>query len=53
MGVPVDDVQTVATLMGQKLTINEFVAFDTMTHHLAKPLSDKGLIIASFAFVIM
>jgi CNT family concentrative nucleoside transporter len=49
MGVPVDDVQTVATLMGQKLTINEFVAFDTMTHHLAKPLSDKGLIIASFA----
>jgi CNT family concentrative nucleoside transporter len=49
MGVPGDDVQQVATLMGQKLTINEFVAFDTMTHHLAKPLSDKGLIIASFA----
>ncbi len=49
MGVPTDDVQQVATLMGQKLTINEFVAFDTMTHHLAKPLSEKGLIIASFA----
>lgn len=49
MGVPVDDVQTVATLMGQKLTINEFVAFDTMTHKLAQPLSEKGLIIASFA----
>lgn len=49
MGVPADDVQQVATLMGQKLTINEFVAFDTMTHHLAKPLSEKGLIIASFA----
>ncbi|MBL7912868.1 MAG: NupC/NupG family nucleoside CNT transporter [Bacteroidia bacterium] len=49
MGVPMDDVQQVATLMGQKLTINEFVAFDTMTHHLAKPLSEKGLIIASFA----
>jgi CNT family concentrative nucleoside transporter len=49
MGVPGDDVQQVATLMGQKITINEFVAFDTMTHHLAKPLSDKGLIIASFA----
>jgi concentrative nucleoside transporter, CNT family len=49
MGVPGEDVQQVATLMGQKLTINEFVAFDTMTHHLAKPLSDKGLIIASFA----
>ncbi|MBA3664542.1 MAG: NupC/NupG family nucleoside CNT transporter [Bacteroidetes bacterium] len=49
MGVPSEDVQQVATLMGQKLTINEFVAFDTMTHHLAKPLSEKGLIIASFA----
>ncbi|MDP3556660.1 MAG: nucleoside transporter C-terminal domain-containing protein [Bacteroidota bacterium] len=49
MGVPGDDVQQVATLMGQKLTINEFVAFDTMTHHLTKPLSEKGLIIASFA----
>jgi CNT family concentrative nucleoside transporter len=49
MGVPSQDVQDVATLMGQKLTINEFVAFDTMTHKLAKPLSEKGLIIASFA----
>lgn len=49
MGVPSEDVQQVATLMGQKLTINEFVAFDTLTHKLATPLSDKGLIIASFA----
>lgn len=49
MGVPVEDVNQVATLMGQKLTINEFVAFDTLTHKLAKPLSDKGLVIASFA----
>lgn len=49
MGVPPADVNTVATLMGQKLTINEYVAFDTMTHHLARPLSEKGLIIASFA----
>lgn len=49
MGVPGDDVQQVATLMGQKISINEFVAFDTLTHKLAKPLSDKGLIIASFA----
>lgn len=49
MGVPGEEVQQVATLMGQKLTINEFVAFDTLTHHLAKPLSDKALIIASFA----
>jgi CNT family concentrative nucleoside transporter len=49
MGVPEADVQQVATLMGQKITINEFVAFDTLTHHLAQPLSQKGLIIVSFA----
>ncbi len=49
MGVPVDDIDQVASLMGQKLTINEFVAFDTLTHKLAKPLSEKGLVIASFA----
>lgn len=49
MGVPAADVETVATLMGQKLTINEFVAFDTLTHRLAAPLSEKATIIASFA----
>ncbi|MBK6522966.1 MAG: NupC/NupG family nucleoside CNT transporter [Sphingobacteriaceae bacterium] len=49
MGVPLEDVNQVATLMGQKLTINEFVAFDTLTHKLTKPLSEKGLVIASFA----
>lgn len=49
MGVPSQDVNQVAILMGQKLTVNEFIAFDTMTHKLAAPLSEKGLIIASFA----
>ncbi len=49
MGVPDADVSQVATIMGQKLTINEFVAFDTLTHKLAAPLSEKGLIITSFA----
>lgn len=49
MGVPEQDVQQAATIMGQKLTINEFVAFDTLTHKLATPLSEKGLIITSFA----
>ncbi|MHB8260057.1 MAG: NupC/NupG family nucleoside CNT transporter [Bacteroidia bacterium] len=49
MGVPNADVQQVATIMGQKLTINEFVAFDTLTHKLTAPLSDKGLLIVSFA----
>jgi concentrative nucleoside transporter, CNT family len=49
MGVPDADVQQVATIMGQKLSINEFVAFDTLTHKLATPLSEKGLLITSFA----
>lgn len=49
MGVPEVDVQQVATIMGQKLTINEFVAFDTLTHKLTTPLTDKGLLIVSFA----
>ena len=49
MGVPASDVNTVATLMGQKLTINEFVAFDNMTHHGLKPVTEKGLLIASIA----
>lgn len=31
MGVPTADVQTVATFMGQKLTMNEFVAYSNMT----------------------
>ncbi len=49
MGVPSEDVNQVATLMGQKLSINEFIAFDNLTHHLAKPLSEKANIIATFA----
>lgn len=49
MGVPASDVNTVATLMGQKLTINEFVAFDNLTHHGLTPITEKGLIIASIA----
>jgi CNT family concentrative nucleoside transporter len=49
MGVPYEDVNTVATLMGQKLTINEFVAFDHMTHGGLMPTTEKGLMIASIA----
>ncbi|MGE0569326.1 MAG: NupC/NupG family nucleoside CNT transporter, partial [Bacteroidia bacterium] len=49
MGVPTEEVGQVAMLMGQKLAINEFFAFDTLTHHMNQPLSEKALIIASFA----
>ncbi|MBP6323693.1 MAG: NupC/NupG family nucleoside CNT transporter, partial [Chitinophagales bacterium] len=49
MGVPSQDVSTVATLMGQKLTINEFIAFLNMTKNGLTPVTDKGLLIASVA----
>jgi CNT family concentrative nucleoside transporter len=49
MGVPKQDVNFVSTLLGQKLTINEFVAFKTLTGAGAKALSEKGLLIASIA----
>ncbi len=55
MGVPVADVNNVAALLGQKITINEFVAFsnltarDPVTHQLMMKLSEKATMIASFA----
>ncbi|MBC7721842.1 MAG: NupC/NupG family nucleoside CNT transporter [Pedobacter sp.] len=55
MGVPTADVNNVAALLGQKITINEFVAFsnltakDPNTHQLIMKLSDKATLIASFA----
>ena len=55
MGVPAADLSNVATLLGQKITINEFVAFanltakDPATHQLLMKLTDKGTLIVSFA----
>ncbi len=55
MGVPTADVNNVAALLGQKITINEFVAFsnltakDPVTHELTMKLSEKATLIASFA----
>lgn len=49
MGVPGKDVNAVATLMGTKLTINEFVAFFNLTHGVSATLSPKALMIVSFA----
>ncbi len=48
MGVPAEDAKTVAVLMGQKLSINEFVAYLNLTS-IKETLSPKGMIIASFA----
>ncbi len=49
MGVPSVDVDNAATLLGQKLTINEFVAFKSLTTKAVPILSDKGLLIVSIA----
>jgi CNT family concentrative nucleoside transporter len=49
MGVPNVDVQNAATLLGQKLTINEFVAFKNLTSHAVNIVSKKGLFIVSIA----
>ena len=48
MGVPGADVTTVATLMGKKLTINEFVAYSDLVE-IKQHLHHKSMVIASFA----
>lgn len=49
MGVPAEDVNSAATLFGQKLTINEFVAFKNMTSQAVPLHTEKGIMITSFA----
>lgn len=49
MGVPASDVNNVATLLGQKLTINEFVAFQNLANKSVPIVTEKGLLIVSIA----
>ena len=49
MGVPQVDIANAASLLGQKLTINEFVAFDNLTTKTIPIVSEKGLLIVSIA----
>ena len=49
MGVPLQDVQNTATLLGQKITVNEFVAFKNLTSQAVPVVSEKGLLIISVA----
>jgi concentrative nucleoside transporter, CNT family len=53
MGIPAQDVTNASALLGQKLTINEFVAFNNLTNKTAPGyapiLSQKGLLIISIA----
>ena len=49
MGVPGQDLNNAATLLGEKLSINEFVAFSKMTNHELPILTPKGLTIITVA----
>ena len=49
MGVPGPDIQNVASLLGQKLTLNEFVAFQNLTNKSVPIVTEKGLLILSIA----
>ncbi len=49
MGVPMNDVQNVATLLGQKITINEFFAFKNLTTHAVNVVTPKGTTIVTIA----
>ncbi len=49
MGVPSVDIANAASLLGQKLTINEFVAFNNLTTKAVPIVSEKGTLIVSIA----
>ncbi len=50
MGVPNQDIETVGSLMGNKMVINEFVAYAKLTPMIESgALAPKSVIIASFA----
>lgn len=49
MGIPAQDVNNAATLLGQKLTINEFIAFKNLTGQTLPITTPKGLTIITVA----
>jgi len=49
MGIPSADIGNAATLLGQKITINEFVAFSSMTTNTVPIVTPKGLTIVTVA----
>ncbi len=49
MGVPVQDLTSVATLLGEKLTVNEFLAFQHLSDKSLPVVTEKGLLIVSIA----
>jgi CNT family concentrative nucleoside transporter len=49
MGIPEADVSNAATLLGQKLTVNEFLAFKNLTTKAVPIITEKGVLIISIA----
>jgi CNT family concentrative nucleoside transporter len=49
MGVPKQDIANVATLLGQKISINEFIAFSELTTKATPVVTPKGLTIVTVA----
>jgi len=49
MGIPEVDVNNAATLLGQKLTVNEFLAFKNLTTKTVPIITEKGVLIISIA----
>ena len=49
MGVPSEDIRNAATLFGEKLTVNEFVAFKNLTSGAVPIVTQKGLLVVSIA----
>ena len=49
MGIPDTDVSNAATLLGQKLTVNEFLAFKNLTTKAVPIVTEKGVLIISIA----
>lgn len=49
MGIPDSDVSNAATLLGQKLTVNEFLAFKNLTTKAVPIVTEKGVLIISIA----
>lgn len=49
MGIPEVDISSAATLLGQKLTVNEFLAFKSLTSKEVPIITEKGLLIITTA----
>ena len=49
MGIPSQDIPNAATLLGQKLTVNEFIAFRNLTTNNVPIITPRGLTIITVA----